>query len=116
MKDSVALVRVVEVPSGEEGGPDAVRKVVVNVPPEVEVNETKLRGLKPVDGLKVQGAMTIVGPFVEPVKGSGGSVAAIRAQEGMWEQRRGVKIDGGERRKVMVRRKRKLEEMKKARG
>ncbi|KAL8928283.1 MAG: hypothetical protein Q9208_001993 [Pyrenodesmia sp. 3 TL-2023] len=125
VKDSVAHVRVVEVPRdqgrglGRESfkGPDAVRKVIVNLGPDVkEVNETRLRALRPVQGLKVQGAKTIVGPFVEPVKGSGGSLAAIRVQEGMWEQRRGVKVDGGERRKVMVRRKRKLEEMKKARG
>lgn len=125
VKDSVAHVRVVEVPRDQGGGvgresfkgPDAVRKVIVNLGPDVkEVNEARLSALRPVQGLKVHGAKTIVGPFVEPLKGSGGSLAAIRVQEGMWEQRRGVKVDGGERRKVMVRRKRKLEEMKKARG
>ncbi|KAL8764034.1 MAG: hypothetical protein Q9184_000322 [Pyrenodesmia sp. 2 TL-2023] len=124
VKDSVAHVRVVEVPRDQGGvvgqeafqGPDAVRKVIVNLGPDVkELNEARLRALRPVQGLKVHGAKTIVGPFVEPVKGSGGSLAAIRVQEGMWEQRRGVKVDGGERRKAMVRRKRKLEEMKKAR-
>ncbi|KAL8906067.1 MAG: hypothetical protein Q9207_002251 [Kuettlingeria erythrocarpa] len=125
VKDSVAHVRVVEIPSDQRvgagqssfKGPDAVKKVIVNVgPDQKDVSEMKLRALRPVQGLKVQGAKTIVGPFVELVKGSGGSVAAIRVQEGMWEQRRGIKVDGGERRKVMVRRKRKLEEMKKGRG
>ncbi|KAI4113084.1 MAG: hypothetical protein LQ338_008235 [Usnochroma carphineum] len=120
VKDAVAHVRVVEVPRKRTGegvfrGPDQMRRVVVNVAPDAEVHERDLRALKPVQGLKVLGAKTIAGPFVEPVKGTGGSVAAIRVQEGMWEQRRGVKVDGGERRKVMVRRKRKLEEMKKAR-
>ncbi len=121
----MAHVRVVEIPSHQRvgagqpsfKGPDAVKKVIVNVGSDMkDVNDMRLRALRPVQGLKVQGAKTIVGPFVELVKGSGGSVAAIRVQEGMWEQRRGVKVDGGERRKVMVRRKRKLEEMKKARG
>ncbi|KAL9020231.1 MAG: hypothetical protein Q9185_002514 [Variospora sp. 1 TL-2023] len=127
VKDSVATVRAVEVPADDRGGPMAAaaaaaavrrrRKIVVNVPAvgAEEVDETRLRGLEPVKGLKVLGAGTVAGPFVEPVKGTGGSVAAVRVQEGMWEQRRGVKVDGGERRKVMVRRKRKLEEMRKAR-
>ncbi|KAL8928668.1 MAG: hypothetical protein Q9172_000806 [Xanthocarpia lactea] len=120
VKNSVAHVRVIEVPGNRSSrtlaGPDATKKVVVNVPPEVPANEPNLRRLKPVKGLKVQGAHTVVGPFVEPVKGTGGSVAVVKVQEGMWEQRRGQKVDGGERRKVQVRRKRKLEEMRKARS
>lgn len=120
VKDSVAHVRVVEIPRDRSQtmppGPNAMRRVVVNIPPDVPVQENRLRELKPVEGLKVQGAHTIVGPFVQPVKGAGGSVATIRVQEGMWEQRRGQKVDGGERRKVQVRRKRKLDELRKARG
>ncbi|KAL8781149.1 MAG: hypothetical protein Q9213_006149 [Squamulea squamosa] len=120
VKDSVAQVRVIEVPGDRSSktlaGPDAMKKLVVNVPPELPINESKLRALKPVNGLKVKGAHTIVGPFVEPVKGAGGSVAVIKVQEGMWEQRRGQKVDGGERRKVQVRRKRKLEELRKAKS
>ncbi|KAL8731752.1 MAG: hypothetical protein Q9166_003199 [cf. Caloplaca sp. 2 TL-2023] len=120
VKDSVAHLRVFEVPGDRSirtlAGPDASRKLVINVPPDVPVTESKLRGLKPVNGFKVQGAHTIVGPFVEPVKGTGGSVATIKVQEGMWEQRRGQKVDGGERRKVQVRRKQKLEELRKARS
>ncbi|KAI4183507.1 MAG: hypothetical protein L6R41_005361 [Letrouitia leprolyta] len=120
VKDSVAHVRVVEIPqeqsAGTFAGPNAIRKVIVNVPPDEPVSESRLRQLKPVSGLKVLGAQTIAGPFVEPVKGTSGSVAVIKAQEGMWEQRRGHKVDGGERRKVQVRRKRKLEEMRKSRA
>lgn len=120
VKDSVAHVRVIEVPReqliGASLGPDAMKKVVVNVPPDATVNESRLRELEPVNGLKVIGARTITGPFVEPVKGTRGSVATIKVQEGMWEQRRGQKVDGGERRKVQVRRKRKLEEIRKARA
>ncbi|KAL8731413.1 MAG: hypothetical protein Q9181_004314 [Wetmoreana brouardii] len=120
VKDSVAHVRVVEVPHEQAAKtlvrPDAIKKVVVNIPPDVPVQESKLRGLKPVNGLKVQGAHTIVGPYVQPVKETGGSVATIKVQEGMWEQRRGHKVDGGERRKVQVRRKRKLEEIRRSRS
>lgn len=120
VKDSVAHVRVVEIPqelsAGVAAGPNAVRKVIVNVPPDVPVSESRLRQLKPVSGLKVLGAQTIAGPFAEPMKGTSGSVAVIKVQEGMWEQRRGQKVDGGERRKVQVRRKRKLEEMRKNRA
>ncbi|KAL8936076.1 MAG: hypothetical protein Q9216_005119 [Gyalolechia sp. 2 TL-2023] len=120
VKDSVAHVRVVEMPrqqsSGASAGPDAVRKVIVNVPPDVPISELRQQELKPVSGLQVLGARTIAGPFVELMKGTSGSVATIRVQEGMWEQRRGQKVDGGERRKVQVRRKRKLEEIRKGRA
>ena len=119
VKDSVAHVRVVEVPreesTGTSAGPGAMRKVIVNVTPDRPVNDLRLQRLEPVRGLKVLGARKISGPFVEPVKGTGGSVATLKVQEGMWEQRRGHKVDGGERRKVQVRRKRKLEEIRKAR-
>ncbi|KAL8874092.1 MAG: hypothetical protein Q9174_000528 [Haloplaca sp. 1 TL-2023] len=120
VQDSVAHVRVVELPrepsQKSPAGPDAVRRVVLNLSPSHPAEDSTIRQLRPVKGLKVQGAHTIVGPFVQPVEGTGGSVATIRVQEGMWEQRRNQKIDGGERRKVQVRRKRKLEEMKKARS
>ncbi|KAL8768321.1 MAG: hypothetical protein Q9194_005736, partial [Teloschistes cf. exilis] len=117
----VAYLKVVEVARrGGDGegrlSPNAVRKVIVNAPLDREVREEEARRAKPIQGLKVQGAHTIVGPYVEPVKGTGGSVATIKVQEGMWEERRGQKVDGGERRKVQVRRKRKLEEMKKSRA
>ncbi|KAL9603368.1 MAG: hypothetical protein Q9219_001230 [cf. Caloplaca sp. 3 TL-2023] len=120
IKDSVAHVRVIEVPRDQSSttavGPNGTRKIVVNVPPDTPYNDARLRDKKPINGLKVLGARTIAGPFVEPVKGTSGSIAQIRIQEGMWEQKRGHKVDGGERRKVQVRRKRKLEEMRKARA
>lgn len=89
-----------------------IKKMVVNESEE-SLREKRDRGnLKPVEGMKVRGARTIVGPYVQPVKGTNGSVATIKIQEGMWEVRRGVKVDGGERRKVQVRRKRLLQERK----
>ena len=53
---------------------------------------------------------------MEPVKGSGGLRARIRLQEGIWEVRRGHKVDGGERRKAEVRAKRRAAENKEKRG
>ncbi|KAL8836542.1 MAG: hypothetical protein Q9170_002862 [Blastenia crenularia] len=119
VKDSVAHVRVVEVPReqsmGAPTGPNAMRKIIVNVPPDISIQGSTIHEIKPISGLRVLGARTIVGPFVEPVKGTSGSVAKIAVREGLWEERRGQKVDGGERRKVQVRRKRKLEEIRKAR-
>lgn len=88
------------------------RKFVVNVPvgdgapPVVESLPKK------VQGVIVKGAKTIKGSYVEPVKGSEGLRARIRLQEGIWEVRRGHKVDGGERRKAEVRAKRRAAENK----
>lgn len=129
VKDGAAELRVVEIPVPERGGGPAasslstvvetekgvmkMKKMIVNEPPEVVAAQTlSYKKLKSVEGIKVAGARTIVGPFVQPVKGTSGSVARINVQEGMWEVRRGIKVDGGERRKVQVRRKRLLQERK----
>ena len=89
------------------------KKFVVNVPLKTEDQDIKVDQLRPITGMKIVGERTIVGPHIQPEKGARGSVALIKVKDGMWEQKRGVKVDGGERRKKMVRRKRYLEEMKK---
>jgi len=86
-------MRVKEVPVGE-----IVKKVVVNTPLGVE---EPTRG-KLVQGFHVRGAGTIVGSYIQPLKGSGGSVARLKVQEGLWEVRRGHKVHGGERRRKNV--------------
>lgn len=137
-----ARVKVVEVPvtvsKAEIGNTSTqlaalvrTKKVVVNTPPPPSADEDSekqdgviakqsqsqlpLDTLKPVEGMKVVGARTIVGPYIKAVKGSRGAEAIVKVQEGMWEVRRGVKVDGGERRKAQVRRKRLLEERKTSR-
>lgn len=126
VKDGGAELRVVEVPVAEAAVPRSsstnvpiglhrTKRMVVNEPPEVIQKRSWWQQLKPVDGMKVVGVRTIAGPYVQSVKGTSGSVATIKVQEGMWEVRRGVKVDGGERRKVQVRRKRLLEERKTSR-
>ena len=119
MSDSLAKLRMVEVPLDETtpgSGLRRVKKMVVNVPYKEEgAQGVKMEEMKSVEGMKVRGAHTIVGPYVQYVKGTGASEAIIKVQEGMWEERRGVKVDGGERRKLMVRRNRLLAERKAAR-
>lgn len=115
-EEGTARLKMVEVPL--EGmtpgmGLRRVKKMVVNVP--LEDGKVDKGEARAVEGMKVRGAKTIVGPYVQYVKGSESAEAIIKAQEGMWEERRGVKVDGGERRKLMVRRNRLLAERKLAR-
>ena len=112
VENGVAQVRVVEVPVS---GPDAAsttlssgsRKIVVNAAAGGSATE-KPEELVPVKGLHLKGAHTIVGPHVRPVKG--GKAAQIVVKEGLWEHRRGHKIDGGERRQAEIRAKKRGEE------
>jgi hypothetical protein len=67
-----------------------------------------------VKGLKIVRSSIIGGTGVEYLKGYPG-VAVLKAREGLWEQSRGHKVDGGERRKAEVRSKRAAMERKNAR-
>lgn len=143
VKDGIAELRIAEVPvansvdapatiSRDEG----VRKVIVNVKPTVALPEDpanpqpkversvletlappmrmKESQVKPVDGFKIVMGNSIGGTGVEYIKGYTG-VARLRVQDGLWEQKRGHKVDGGERRRAAVRAKRRAEERKNAR-
>ena len=151
MKDGIAELRVVEVPSNRSSDQAAtltksagMRKMIVNVPPTValppdpakanpeaaegegrEAEPAPARAVSPplnidaknavsVAGLKLVQANVIGGTGVEPVKGHQG-VARLKVKEGLWEQKRGHKVDGGERRRAEVRYKRRAQERKMAR-
>jgi hypothetical protein len=88
------------------------RRFVVNVPVGATAPAEPAETAQRVSGVIVKGAKTIKGSFVEPVKGGEGRKARIRLQEGIWEVRRGHKVDGGERRKAEVRAKRRAAENK----
>lgn len=88
------------------------RKFVVNLPVGAEAPVEPVESLPRVQGVIIKGAKTIKGSYVEPVKGAEGLKARIRLQEGIWEVRRGHKVDGGERRKAEVRAKRRAAENK----
>ena len=106
VKDGQAILKVATIPR------DTTRDVkwVVNVPPEGAVEDLpEEERIKP-KGYKVRGAQAIVGPFALPLKQGQG--ACVTVTEGMWEHKRGRKIDGGERRRAEVRFKRRIAERK----
>jgi len=109
------MVRVVEIPSSRKIASatmsPGIKKIIVNTPAGAEPSDLPFEDLKPVKGLKLKNARIITGPYVQPIKGDR-EAASIIIQEGMWEDRRGHKIDGGERRQAEVRAKRRSEERK----
>ncbi|QSZ29421.1 hypothetical protein DSL72_003935 [Monilinia vaccinii-corymbosi] len=119
IENGTAELRVVEVPSSDPRHRTATatsspghRKIVVNVPIGASAENKLAEQMVPVQGLRVKGAHTIIGPHVQPCKG--GNAARIVIKEGLWEDRRGHKIDGGERRQAEVRAKRRGEEKRAA--
>jgi hypothetical protein len=137
VQDGVAELRVVQVnaptdnkhlTAGTLSQDPGMMKVVINTEPSVDKEKSKgvLEGLVPpahmslqqanrllVRGIKLFRLNTIGGTGVEQIKGRAG-VARLRVTEGLWEQRRGHKVDGGERRKAEVRAKRRAAERKNA--
>lgn len=75
-----------------------------------------LKHSSPIEGIKYNPGYGIAGSYVRPVKGTQGSVAIIEVTEGMWEDRRHPKVDGGERRKAEVRAKRRAADRKAGRA
>ncbi|CAG1992009.1 unnamed protein product, partial [Fusarium graminearum] len=61
-------------------------------------NESEL--VRP-NGYTIVGAQTIAGPYAQTLPGGSGVV--VKVTEGMWEDRQGRKIDGGERRRAETR-------------
>ncbi|EGS18145.1 mitochondrial 37S ribosomal protein mS41 [Thermochaetoides thermophila DSM 1495] len=103
VQDGVAELKVQEV----EKRPAEYIRHVINVPPGKEVEELLPEEQHRVKGFKVIGTKTISGPYALPMRRGG---ARVKVTEGMWEDRRGHKVDGGERRRAEVRFKRRLAE------
>ncbi|KAH7251636.1 IGR protein motif-domain-containing protein [Fusarium tricinctum] len=111
VKDGEAILKVATPP------PSALSdtKWVVNVPAEFdpEAPSPKSAPKKTEDGedtgsylvrpngYKVVGHKTIAGPYAKPLPGVSGVV--VKVTEGMWEDKQGRKIDGGERRRAETR-------------
>lgn len=95
-----------------------MKKLILNTPPGSETYVLEpgqsTADLRKPKGLRLLRGDAIAGSYVQPVKGTNGGVATLRVQEGMWEHRRGHKVDGGERRKAEVRFKRRVAERKAA--
>ena len=124
--DGAGEIKIIEVPARSDGASvkgaratltssPGMRKIVVNVPAGQDGPSVPLEKVKPVKMVKIVRSGILAGSYVEPVKGRPG-VAKIVAKEGLWEQRRGHKVDGGERRKAEVRAKRRSEERKTSRA
>ncbi|KAK7612667.1 IGR protein motif-domain-containing protein [Phyllosticta paracitricarpa] len=73
------------------------KKIVVSATKDRQTASTEMKHLK------VIGAGKISGRGVELIKGFNGTFGRIKATEGLWEDRRGHKVDGGERRRAEVR-------------
>jgi hypothetical protein len=133
VEKGVAELRIVEIPSSRAGDQLATlskdpgtRKVVVNTkvtvaampdpanPKDSSKEISIVPPPKAVKDIKIIRGNTIGGTGVEYIKGHPG-VARLRVQDGLWEQRRGHKVDGGERRRAEVRAKRRAQERKDAR-
>lgn len=118
--DGVAEMRVFEVPTDpalERRKASLTRslntrKMAINVPVGEETPRVPLAEAQPVGHVKVRHNHTICGPNVHAVKGTNGYAARVEVAEGLWEQKRGHKIDGGERRKDHVRALRRAAERK----
>jgi putative component of toxin-antitoxin plasmid stabilization module len=107
--NGVAELRVEET-TGTQSWENRRAARVINVP--VDASGDAARQGSPVAGLKTLPGGLIAGPHVQSVKGVAFGVGRARlvVKDGMWEQRRGHKIDGGERRKAEVRFKRRIAE------
>lgn len=92
-----------------EVAPLEIRRRVVNIPAGKKVGEVPEADKVRVDGYTVHGT-AVAGPYALPLKGE--KAALVSAAEGMWEEKRGRKIDGGERRRAQVRFKRRVAERK----
>ncbi|KAF2972687.1 hypothetical protein GQX73_g991 [Xylaria multiplex] len=112
VEDGVAQLRILEAETNADPT-QMPRKFVVNIPAGRGVKECGPDELSRVRGYHVKGARKIVGPYALPLKGKEG--AHITVTEGMWEDRLGHKIDGGERRRTEVRYKRRIAERREAR-
>jgi hypothetical protein len=105
VKDGAGQLKVLEV----QVSPLRKKRFAVNVRPGESIDDLAVDELKTVEGIRVAGAHNIVGPYVKPMKAGGAQLAVT---EGMWEDRRGHKVDGGERRRAEVRFKRNVAERK----
>lgn len=129
MSEGKGELKLFEVPvpqSWKESNPSAdmatatrspgMRWIAVNIPSGSEVPEKPLEECEPVRHVKARGGKSGGGAIVgRNVYMTGSDRAIIKVQEGLWEEARGRKVDGGERRKAEVRFKRRAEERKKAR-
>jgi len=118
VKDGIAELRVVEVPSLKVdpvtrqavsapamiGRKPGMEKLIVNVPVgaptyELHPGQTTADLRKPF-GFTLKNGSIVKGKQAKPLPGTNGRGVLVQAVEGLWEHKRGVKKLGGERRRV----------------
>ena len=102
VKNGTAELRIIEIQNRRYPALPP-RRVVVNVPEGKQPSELHPSELVRVKGFKVLNGNTIAGKYCLPLRHDLGGGSKISVTEGMWEFRRGHKVDGGERRKAMIR-------------
>ncbi|KAK2796871.1 hypothetical protein FQN51_008961 [Onygenales sp. PD_10] len=134
--DGAAELRVVEVPTAgraakksksiDGGSPPPLtvtgsatlspgkRWAIVNIPPGESTPKDLSFPLKKYSGVKLVNGNALKAPYLELLKGTDGTAGRIKVHEGMWEDKLGRKIDGGERRRAEVRAKRRSQERRNA--
>ncbi|EXJ76021.1 uncharacterized protein A1O5_00529 [Cladophialophora psammophila CBS 110553] len=131
VKDGVAELRVVEVPSLKKdpatgdplsgpvtiGRSPGMQKLIVNVPNgsatyQLLPGQTTADLKKPY-GFTLKNGYIIKGKQAHPIAGTHGSGVTVKAVEGLWEHKRGRKVYGGERRRAETLHKMRVEENKK---
>lgn len=128
VKDGTAELRVCEIPAKNKSVTGFVSatqtpgmtKLVLNVPQgskTYHLGPGQTTGdLKKPSHYSLKSGRIITGPWATPVKGANGSVVTVKVQEGMWEDKLGKKVFGGERRRAEVLHKLGVEEHRKAIG
>ncbi|OAX82340.1 hypothetical protein ACJ72_03310 [Emergomyces africanus] len=86
---------------------------VVNLPPGETLPKEIPQPLKKYNQVSLARGHVLRAPFLKLIKGSSGRAGFIHVQEGMWEDKQGMKLDGGERRQAEVKAKKRSEERKK---
>jgi hypothetical protein len=133
VRDGVAELRVVEVPSLRkasitatgEAAPGTVsiskspgmQKIIVNVPNGASTFQLlpgqTTADLKKPHGYTLKNGYIITGKQAIPMAGTDGSAVSVKAVDGLWEHKRGRKVHGGERRRAETLHKMRVEENKK---
>jgi hypothetical protein len=125
----VGYIQVIEVnapgrflPKSQASLPAALKTpgkkaIVVNVPYDSYDPDVPLEEAKPVAFVKwLPQYRSLQGTHIYPLPGQEGRRAKLEVREGLWEEKRGIVRDGGERRQAEVRAKRKAKENKDARA
>ncbi|KAK2880032.1 hypothetical protein FQN49_000638 [Arthroderma sp. PD_2] len=91
-----------------------MRYAIVNLPPGQTELKDPSQPLKKYAHYKLHHGNMIKGPFAKMLPNSSSSAVKVEVTDGMWEHKRGTKIDGGHRRQKEVRAKRALAERRSA--